>query len=184
MLGPRKLLSQPRMRPCSMLGGQSRLINPRFPQLPVPTDCAPDSLPPLLQLAIESNIRAQLKSDVAAKEAAAASLQAELAALGAKSEADASLARSEAVFAQRRCSELQLEQEQLAGAKAALEEQLAAREVAAAEMGATVAAMQADIARLEAMNAELKAAMDVKVGCGELLGPHRLLCAHDAVPLA
>jgi imidazolonepropionase-like amidohydrolase len=58
---------------------------------------------------------------------------------------------------------LQQEQEQLSVAAAALQEQLAQREAAAAEMSATVAAMQEDITRLAALNTELKAAMAAKV---------------------
>lgn len=101
----------------------------------------------------------QLKADVVAKEEAAATLQAELAALATT----VSAARSEAGAAQARVAELTMEAEQLATAQATLQEQLAARDAAASEAADTVAKMQEDITRLDALNAELRSAMDAKV---------------------
>lgn len=77
---------------------------------------------------------------------------------------DLAAARADAAAAAQRCTELQAEQAAFAAAKAALVEQLAAREVAAEEMSATVAALKEDCARLDALNSELREAMGKKVG--------------------
>lgn len=110
----------------------------------------------LPQLSMESNVRQQLKDELAARDAAATALEGELAMMREHSESDLLAARADAIASEQRYRELQ-------SARQELEQRLAASEAAVEELTATVTKMQADVQRLEAANVDLKVAMDAKV---------------------